>query len=254
MMQRGVYAAEREHHREAQHREVDRRHQHVPAGLLEQQLQRPVEDPAVGGARSRSRPRGRVPGQRQAGCGRLLGEARSVHARKDILVRRDLRSSPCRLFMMSTHTRQTHGGNRNERQHPGGQHQRQQIAAGEPRRLPLHSPRRPRRLPGATDSSTRQRSRRMPRGLPRLASPPCRRAGLEPRPPEPPRAAGSPPLATRLAFVADEEEEGEEEDETEELDEEEPPALPPAPPPEPPLGPLSSVPPMIAWAPAPGPP
>ena len=78
---------------------------------------------------------------------------------------------------------------------------------------------------------------------------PGRGAGLEPRPPELPGTTRPPPAATRLAFVEDEEEE-EEEDEKEELDEEEPPTLPSEPPP----GPFSSVPPMIAWAPAPGPP
>lgn len=83
--------------------------------------------------------------------------------------------------------------------------------------------------------------------------PPCRGAALEPRPPVLPGAARPPPLATPLAVVAEEEEE-EDEEEREELDEDEPLALPFEPVPDPPLGPFSSVPPMIAWAPAPGPP
>lgn len=61
-----------------------------------------------------------------------------------------------------------------------------------------------------------------------------------------------PLVATPLALL--EAEEGEEALEEEEEEKEELEGEPPALPPEPPLGPFSSVPPMIVWAPAPGPP
>ncbi len=69
-----------------------------------------------------------------------------------------------------------------------------------------------------------------------------------PLPPPPPRGDGA--GDGELPETLPGEEEEEEEEEGGEREEGEPLELPPAPPP----GPLISVPPMIAWAPAPGPP
>jgi hypothetical protein len=67
--------------------------------------------------------------------------------------------------------------------------------------------------------------------------------------PPPPRGDGARDEELPAALPGEEEEEEGEEGKGE-GGEEEPPELPPAPP----VGPLISVPPMIAWAPAPGPP